>query len=1067
MRRGLTLNAYAASERARASRLKPSRPASCAPARRDVRRRLRALSVLLLFIATACLAGVTAYTANDQSSRTGGQRRRGASGMIAATQLKRLTGLRRSLMDEGSRVGVVSDQPLNDYSAYREGDRFYVLIPEASAQYLQSELSGPGFTDARAEQRGDDCLLSFGLQRGASASVSQKFNRLDVIFVAPVEAHTGEANGRAIPAAIPSPTPAPSPSPAQTSSPAPLSGARDESNAPVNVRDAVNATDATNTTATPPVTTALEGSAPTADAAVTSVIPVTPATEAMRLPLGKDALVLPPEKSNPVRVPRFERPPAIDGRLDDEAWKGAVVLKDFYQIQPGDNLAPSKPTVVYLGYDARNLYVAYHAYDDRDKIRATIAKRDAIFDDDYVGLFFDTFNDKRKAYEMNFNPLGVQADGIMTSNGQEDFSVDMVVESKGAVTEDGYVVEVAIPFKSLRYEAGKDKLWGAHFYRRIKRFNNELDMWIPISRDISNWLAQTGHLTGLEGLSTERTLEVIPSLTLSETGKVKRSIPKGVRLANAALVDPGRFVNEPLKLDPGVTVKYGITPTVTLDFAVNPDFAQVEADATVTTANQRFPIFFEEKRPFFLEGIDIFRTQILAVHTRSIVDPDVAAKLTGKVGRNSFGLLLASDNAPGNFSEEEIEDPEFTSDNLIGKNAFVGVLRLKRDVGKENHLGFLATTYNFIGKHNQLGGFDGRFKLNKTTTFDFQVLGSTSRFPFYDPDRNENIYRTGNGFIYAYSLNDEGRHFGYNYAAVGRTRDYRSDVGFNRRTNTNNQELFVRYDSEPNAKARLIQWRAYNYVSTNFDFQGRLQRWNDESQIRFNFPRQSFIAFAAQGGYERVFEEEFGPRRNVNQRGQFAGEDSERTAYRKNFYLYGGTTPSKKYSLFFLLARDWGLLDFDFGAGDRYPRVSPGALLNPEAPQDPGAGNGWHIESNFVYQPTNTLRLSLDYTKDRLRRVDTGRLAFDENIFVLRGTYQFSRFTFARARVDYETLGSDVRGQFLLGWTPNPGTAFYIGYNDDLNLNGYNRFSGDLEPGFRRNGRTFFIKMSYLFRRSF
>ncbi|HEX8136725.1 MAG TPA: DUF5916 domain-containing protein [Pyrinomonadaceae bacterium] len=992
---------------------------------------------------------MTARTENEQLSGAAVKPRRTDASHQSAKQLKRLMGLRRSLIAEGSRVQVVSDLPLSDYSAYRDGDRFNVLIPEASAEYLQSELSGPGFTDVRVEQRGDDCLLSFGLQRGASASVDQKFNRLDVIFVAPAGAHTGETNERATP--LPSPAPTPSPS----SSPAPSPGTKDESNAPAETP--VNAPGTTQTPATPPL---LEVSAP-AGANLSSV------TEVTRLPLGKAALVLPPEKANPVRVPRFERPPAIDGRLDDEAWKGAAVLKDFYQIQPGDNLAPSKPTVVYLGYDARNLYVAYYAYDERDKIRATIAKRDAIFDDDYVGLFFDTFNDKRKAYEMNFNPLGIQADGIMTSGQGEDFSVDMVVESKGSVVEDGYVVEVAIPFKSLRYEAGKDKLWGVHFYRRIKRFNNELDMWIPISRDISNWLAQAGHITGLEGLSTERTLEVIPSLTLSETGKVKRSIPKGVRLANAALVDPGRFVNEPLKLDPGVTVKYGITPTVTLDFAVNPDFAQVEADATVTTANQRFPIFFEEKRPFFLEGIDIFRTQILAVHTRSIVDPDVAAKLTGKVGRNSFGLLLASDNAPGNFSDEEIEDPDFTSDNLIGKNAYVGVLRLKRDVGKENHLGFLATTYNFIRKHNQLGGFDGRFKLNKTTSFDFQVLGSTSRFPFYDPDRDAEIYRTGNGFIYAYSLNDEGRHFGYNYAAVGRTRDYRSDVGFNRRTNTNNHDLFVRYDSEPKSKARLIQWRTYSYLSTNFDFQGRLQRWNEEAQVRFNFPLQSFIAFAGQGGYERVFEEEFGPRRNAHQRGQFAGEDSERTAYRKNFYIYGGTTPSKKYSLFFLLARDWGLLDFDFGAGSRYPRVSPGALLDPDAPQDPGAGNGWHIESNFVYQPTNTLRLSLDYTKDRLRRVDTGRLAFDENIFALRGTYQFSRFTFARARVDYETLGSNVRGQFLLGWTPNPGTAFYLGYNDDLNLNGYNLFSGDLEPGFRRNGRTFFLKMSYLFRKSF
>ncbi|HEX8144950.1 MAG TPA: DUF5916 domain-containing protein [Pyrinomonadaceae bacterium] len=1035
MREGLTPDDCAVSGPSMIYSQKPSHALSEISLRGSRRTMRRTLQSLLILNAIIFQASPGVYAQNEQLSRTGQPHPSFASRSVRP-QLKRLMALRGSLIPEGSRVTISADTPLNDYSAYRSGDRFNLVIPNATGEPLRGELRGPGFTEASVAQRGDDWVISFALEPGASASVSQRFNRLDVNFVVPGVAHISLGSAPASPAPTPSPTPAPA------------SGGHDESG---------------TAGSTTPATT-VESTAPAARSGAAAAGGDSSATN---LPIGRAALALPPEKANPVRVPLFAKPPVIDGRLDDEAWKGAVVLRDFYQVQPGDNLAPSKPTIVYLGYDSKFLYVAYHAYDERDKVRATIAKRDAIFDDDYVGLFFDTFNDKRKAYEMNFNPLGVQADGIMTSDGNEDFSVDMVVESKGAVVEDGYVVEVAIPFKSLRYEAGKDKLWGVHFYRRIKRFNNELDMWMPLSRDISSWLAQTGHITGLEGLSTERTLEVIPSVTLSETGKMTRSIPRAVRLANTSLVDPGRFVNEPIKLDPGVTVKYGITPTVTLDFAVNPDFAQVEADQTVVTANQRFPIFFEEKRPFFLEGIDIFRTQILAVHTRTIVDPDIAAKLTGKLGRNSFGLLLASDNAPGNFSEEEIQDPEFTSDDLIGKNAYVGVLRLKRDVGRENSIGFLATTYNFIRKHNQLGGFDGRFKLNKTTTFDFQVLGSTSRFPFYDPDRNENIYRTGNGFIYAYALNDDGRNFGYNYSGVGRTQDYRSDVGFNRRVNTNIHELFVRYNSEPKPKARLVSWRVYNDINTNFDFQGRMQRWNDEAQIRWNFPSQSFFAVGGQAGYERVFEEEFGPRRRLNRPGQFAGEDSERTAYKKNIYFYGGTTPSKKYSIFVFVARDWGILDFDFGAGNRYPRVSPGALLNPDAPQDPGAGNGWHVETNLVYQPTGTLRLSLDYTKDMLRRVDTGRVAFDENIFVLRGTYQFTRFTFARARIDYETLGSDVRGQFLLGWTPNPGTAFYLGYNDDINLNGFNRFSGDLEPGFRRNGRTFFIKMSYLFRRSF
>src|SRR5438105_7921221 len=196
---------------------------------------------------------------------------------------------------------------------------------------------------------------------------------------------------------------------------------------------------------------------------------------------------------------------------------------------------------------------------------------------------------------------------------------------------------------------------------------------MPNSRDISSLLSQEGHLTGLEEISTERTLELIPSLTVSETGKRVAALPAG-----ATGLDPGRFVNQPLKFDPGVSVKFGITPTVTLALALNPDFAQVEADQTVVTANQRFPIFFEEKRPFFLEGKEIFETLLNPVHTRTIIDPDVAVKLTGKQGRNTFGLMFASDNAPGNYSEEERNDPALRPRiaKFLDKNAYIGVLRL-------------------------------------------------------------------------------------------------------------------------------------------------------------------------------------------------------------------------------------------------------------------------------------------------------------------------------------------------------------------------------------------------------
>jgi hypothetical protein len=782
-----------------------------------------------------------------------------------------------------------------------------------------------------------------------------------------------------------------------------------------------------------------------------------------------EGVSLPPEKALPVRLTRFEKPPVIDGRLDEADWQHAATLKDFYQTQPGDNTAASQPTELLLGYDARFLYVAFRAHDEPGKVRATVAKRDSVLEDDNVRIILDTFNDQRRAYVMVFNPLGVQQDGIMTEERGEDFSVDLVMESKGMVVDDGYVVEVAIPFKSLRYEAGKDKLWGVHATRSIKHLDNEQNSWMPIMRSKSGFLSQEGHITGLENISTERTLEIVPSLTLSETGKRLRTLPAAMIDANPALRDPGRFVNGPIKFEPGLTAKLGLTPTVTLDLAINPDFAQVEADATVVTANQRFPIFFEEKRSFFLEGIDIFQTSMNAVNTRAIVDPDIAVKLSGKRGRNSFGIMLASDNAPGNFSREELDDPAFFRDNekFIDKNAFIGVLRLKRDIGRENNLGLVATTYNFIEQHNQLGGFDGRFRLNPQSVFSFQVLGTTSRRLFYDPDADKNIYRTGNGFGYLASLERKTRHVYMSSYLIGRTRDYRADVGFTRRTGTNTAELFIRYSTEPQAKRTLQSWNIGSYNYAIYDWRARLRGWGTGARAFLNFRRQTFVGFGLDGWYERIFEEEFGPRRSLKSAGAFYGDDPERSSYTKSIFFAAGSVPSKKYSGEIYINYNIGGLDYDFGAGQKYPRVSRAALLDTDAKLDPGAGNGWDITANLAYQPTDALRLTLNYNKSRLVRYDTGRVAFDASIYSLRSTYQFTRFTFARARLDYSSISSNVRAQFLLGWTPNPGTAFFVGYNDDMNRNGYSPFTGDLEPGLRRNGRTFFIKMSYLFRRSF
>src|SRR5882672_1393136 len=806
----------------------------------------------------------------------------------------------------------------------------------------------------------------------------------------------------------------------------------------------------------------------------------------------KHSIAIPAEKAKSITIPRFDKPPVIDGKLDDEIWKQAIVLRDFLQTYPGDNIAPSKPTEMMIGYDAKTIYFAFHCYDEPDKIRATVAKRDEVFGEDNVRVFLDTFNDQRRAYVLGWNPLGVQQDGIMTEGSGQDFSVDIVMESKGMITTDGWTLEVAIPFKSLRYEAGKGKLWGIHIWRNIDRFNDELDSWMPNSRDISSQLIQEGHITGLENISTERTLEVIPSVTVSETGKRVNALTLAQVAANPALLDPGRTLNEPLKFDLGVTAKYSLTPTITLDLAINPDFAQVEADQTVVTANQRFPIFFEEKRPFFLEGIDIFQTPIQAVHTRAIVDPDIAVKLSGKRGRNTFGVLLASDNAPGNFTKEEKQDASTrpTIARFLNKNAYIGILRLKRDVGKQSYIGLLLTSYNFIEKHNQLGGIDGRFQISKQETFSFQVLGSISRRCFsepaldthrpgpsdgcfagyspipgdaFRPASTRNYYRTGKGLAYAFGYSRDGRHFYYGLSGNGQTQDYRADVGFTRRLNTNFEGGYAGYQSEQKPKAKMISWNVNANAGTNFNWQGLSQNAYEEVSISANFQKNTYLGLGQGVAYERLFEEEFGLKRTATHGGAFFGRP-ERSTYQFNPYFYGGTRPSKKYALNFFVSEGLNNFDFDFGAGPKYPRVSPAALANPSAPLDPGPGTSFNFELSGNYKPTNELAMSLSYSRNRLKRNDTHLLAYQDDIYSFRSTYQFTRFLFLRARVDYDTLASNARGQFLFGYTPNPGTAFYLGYNDDLTRNGFNLFTANPERGFRRNGRIFFIKISYLFR---
>lgn len=741
----------------------------------------------------------------------------------------------------------------------------------------------------------------------------------------------------------------------------------------------------------------------------------------------------------PVSIPKFSASPVIDGKLDDEIWTQAAVLKDLIQTGPGDNIASSKPTEVYIGYDEKNFYIAFKCFDEKDKIRASVAQRDGVFGEDNVRFWLDTYDDKRRAYVIGVNPLGIQQDGIYTEGQGADFNVDILFESKGVIEEWGWSVEIKIPFKSLRYTAGKGKFWGFNAARNIDRLNDEFDSWVPLPRNVPGFLTHFGRITGLDEVKTERTFEIIPTLTVKETGR---------RLSQ------NKFSNPPIEPDFGFTAKYSITPNITLDAAYNPDFADTEADAPVVEANQRFPIFFSEKRPFFLEGVDIFNSRIQAVYTRRIENPDIAVKLSGKVGKNTFGILGAVD--------EPLNNPK-------QKKALAGIMRFKRDFGKESNIGFLATHYSYPEKHNTVAGFDYRWKINKSSEFRGQILGSTSKNYFYNPNIDNSEYRTGNAVAYDYNYFNNKGNFTYGFGGRGASSFYRADLGFTQRTNTNQVYTFLEYNGTPKPKNFIIQ-KFFN-ASYGFrnDFSGRFQSSGADFNGNLNLKGNAFVNLGGYLNREHLVEDEFGAKRNTPQRplqqGAFFGAAFRDATQGGMFFNYFQRI-HKRVAAEANFSYDINTFDLDFGAGSRFPRVSPAALaLGQGAALDPGTGNQFGMSFFAEFKPKDNFTFSLSYNKSKLTRNDTNLVAFDSNIYQFRSTYQFSRFVSLKARVDYNTLNNRVFGQYTFAWTPSPGKALYVGYNDSYNYKGF--AFGQRQTSFLQMNRTFFIKMSYLFRKSF
>ena len=414
-------------------------------------------------------------------------------------------------------------------------------------------------------------------------------------------------------------------------------------------------------------------------------------------------------------IPHSTEAVEIDGVLDDPIWRTALVLPLTIETYPRENQTPDVETTAYLVENGDQLLIAFDAHDpDPESIRAYLRDRDSAFNDDFVGVVLDTFNDERRAFEFFVNPFGVQMDLIQDDvSRNESSSWNAIWDSAGEIGTRGFTVEIAIPFSQLRFPSTDgDQTWGIDVLRFRPRAQRARISNNPQDRNRNCYLCQFGKFTGFANAEPGKALEVVPTLTATRTDS--RATP------GVGSLEPGDFETEA-----GLGVRWGITPDLTLDATFNPDFSQVEADFAQLEENATFALFYPETRPFFLEGEDYYSSPLQAVFTRTVADPDVGAKFTGRTRNNTIGMFATNDVVtnllfPGPFGSR-------TTSLEQENDAFVG--RYTRGFGRASTIGALVTSREGEGYSNEVAGFDGRYFMNDQSTLRFQYLDSRTEYP--------------------------------------------------------------------------------------------------------------------------------------------------------------------------------------------------------------------------------------------------------------------------------------------------------------------------------------------------
>jgi hypothetical protein len=716
----------------------------------------------------------------------------------------------------------------------------------------------------------------------------------------------------------------------------------------------------------------------------------------------------------PIPVHRISGPITVDGDLSDPGWRDAATIDQFWETQPGDNVAPKVQTKAFIAYDAKYLYIGIDARDpDPSKIRAPYVDRDQVIGtDDNIAVFLDTRNDRKTAVELRVNPRGIQGDANWNdATFTEDFSPDYFYDTAARITNTGWTAEYRIPFSSLRYPKGEPQSWGIQIWRNYPRDTRYFIHSNRIPRGSNCGLCHIRTITGLSGLPEGGHLVVAPYATATQNARPEAGLGS-------------RLKTESGDADGGVDVKWTPGSNHAIDATINPDFSQVEADVAQIAVNQRFALFFPEKRPFFLEGVDLFETPIQAVYTRTIQSPRWGLRATGKLGETAYTLLATEDRGGGLVI---LPGPDFSLFAPQDFRSFVAIGRVRRDFGS-SFAGFLATDREVRGGgHNRLFGPDVEWRPDASNRITGQFLWSDTETPNRPDLAEEWDGRSLSGgaadLRWAYTARAPEGFLHYREIGNG----FRADDGFLPQVGMRLGEAYAAWKFFPEGLLTFVRPQVnYSYTEKRDGF---LIDRNLSPGVIFQGQRNLLGDVELNVGAARI-----------------------------------GGTVFRRTNLYFL---------FQVDPSRRFSRVEVDGNIGKEYDFENGrVGDGVRLSAAATVKPTDHLALELIGSRQTLDvKGDDGRdgRLFTAEIGRLKATYVFSARAFLRLigqwveterqpalyRFEVSRKSGAFDGSALFAYKLNWQTVLFFGYGDNRSL----RPNGDLVAA----GRQFFLKVSYAF----